>query len=206
MSRSGTGLARRSRRKWQIFSDGRPQPQLWTGVSGACSYYDAPPSIGMVSRSRRQMPASWSLWIVRFQCDQSSRSSGRIRARRSRRSVRTVARLLRAETRSKRTERDRTRSRRRVLVAPRRRRKVLLPPILRSEADRCVPTSAERPERDLNPRITDLQSVPLGHLGIRPMARPCGRARLTILAEVSTSVNRIAAIRERSPESPTESS
>ena len=26
----------------------------------------------------------------------------------------------------------------------------------------------ERPERDLNPRITDLQSVPLGHLGIRP--------------------------------------
>jgi hypothetical protein len=38
------------------------------------------------------------------------------------------------------------------------------------------------------------------------MARPCGRARLTILAEVSTSVNRIAAIRERSPESPTESS
>lgn len=29
----------------------------------------------------------------------------------------------------------------------------------------------ERPERDLNPRITDLQSVPLGHLGIRPWLR-----------------------------------
>ena len=32
---------------------------------------------------------------------------------------------------------------------------------------------SERPRWDLNPRITDLQSVPLGHLGTRPRPYPC---------------------------------
>ncbi len=33
--------------------------------------------------------------------------------------------------------------------------------------------TSERPRWDLNPRITDLQSVPLGHLGTRPRPYPC---------------------------------
>lgn len=35
----------------------------------------------------------------------------------------------------------------------------------------------KRPERDSNPRTTDLQSAPLGHLGIRPRVLHLGKAR-----------------------------